>query len=108
MPPPEAPVISTWRKELELVRQRGYSIDRGTYSPGVTIVAAPVLDSHGRLTHTLVVTGVAVLARIAAFELAPLGASQSDANYVNAAACAVAMVTGIAVALLAQRAEEYM
>lgn len=52
------PDIAAWRKELEVVRQRGYSMDRGNYIPGVTIVAAPIRDAQGRLTHALAAVGV--------------------------------------------------
>ena len=37
-----------------LAAQNGYSIDRGTYIRGVTIVAVPVRQPYKRLTHTLV------------------------------------------------------
>lgn len=57
----KAPDVAAWRKELEVIRLKGYSIDRGNYIPGVTIVAAPVLDVHGRLTHSLAAVGVSSL-----------------------------------------------
>ena len=43
----------TWRKEVEQARRQGFSIDRGNYIAGVTIVAVPVLngrhdDAHAR------------------------------------------------------------
>ncbi|ARP94957.1 IclR family transcriptional regulator [Bordetella genomosp. 13] len=50
--------IDTWRKELETVRAQGYSVDRGGYIGGITIVAVPIIDSTGRLTHTIVCAGV--------------------------------------------------
>ncbi|WP_408180788.1 IclR family transcriptional regulator [Paraburkholderia dipogonis] len=55
----KAPNLGTWRKEVESVKKRGYSIDRGNYILGVVVVAAPVVDEHGQLTHTLVAVGVA-------------------------------------------------
>lgn len=54
----KTPDVAAWRKEVETVRQRGYSIDRGNYIPGVTIIAAPILDAQDHLTHTLVAVGV--------------------------------------------------
>ncbi len=57
----QAPDVAAWRKDLEAVRQKGYSIDKGNYIPGVTIVAAPVLDRAEHLTHTLVAVGVSSL-----------------------------------------------
>ena len=42
-----------------LAAQNGYSIDRGTYIRGVTIVAVPVRQPYKRLTHTLVCASLA-------------------------------------------------
>ncbi|MFO1080620.1 MAG: IclR family transcriptional regulator [Reyranellaceae bacterium] len=53
-----APSLETWRREVEAVRRQGYSIDRGNYIAGVTIVAVPVLDARGIITHTLVAVGL--------------------------------------------------
>ncbi len=55
----QAPDIGTWRKDVEQARAKGYSIDRGNYIDGVTLVAVPVLDRGGRLTHSLVAAGLA-------------------------------------------------
>ena len=47
-----APSYEAWRKEVETVRRQGYSIDRGNYIAGVTIVAVPVLERPGHdLAH---------------------------------------------------------
>ena len=43
-----APSYEAWRKEVETVRRQGYSIDRGNYIAGVTIVAVPVLNAQAR------------------------------------------------------------
>jgi len=53
------PDFEAWRREVELARKRGYSIDRRNYIAGVTLIAVPVLDAGGRLTHTLVAAGMA-------------------------------------------------
>lgn len=53
------PALSAWQKEVEQVRRKGYSIDRGNYIGGVTVVAVPLFDARGRITHTLVAAGVA-------------------------------------------------
>ena len=50
----QAPDLDTWRKDVDQARRKGYSIDRGNYIDGVTVLAVPVLDSHGRLSHSLV------------------------------------------------------
>ncbi len=53
------PDLAVWRKEVDAARKNGYSIDRGNYIAGVTLVAAPVLNERGVLTHTLVAAGLA-------------------------------------------------
>ncbi|WP_459618599.1 IclR family transcriptional regulator [Bordetella sp. 2513F-2] len=50
----QPPDLDAWRKEVENVRRKGYSIDRGNYIDGVALIAVPVFDRHGRLTHSLV------------------------------------------------------
>ena len=37
----KAPDIGVWRKEIEGVRRKGYSIDRGNYIRGVSVLAVP-------------------------------------------------------------------
>jgi DNA-binding IclR family transcriptional regulator len=53
-----APGYEAWLKEVETVRRQGYSIDRGNYIAGVTIVAVPVLNAQGTLSHTLASVGL--------------------------------------------------
>lgn len=53
-----APDYETWRKEVAQVRRQGFSVDRGNYIAGVTIVAVPVLNSRGSITHTLASVGL--------------------------------------------------
>ena len=53
-----APSYDTWRKEVDLVRRQGFSIDRGNYIDGVTIVAVPVLNSRGTISHTVAAVGL--------------------------------------------------
>src|SRR5262249_24602578 len=54
----KAPAYATWRREVDLARRQGFSIDRGDYIAGVTIVAVPVLDGRGTITHTLAAVGL--------------------------------------------------
>ena len=54
----KAPAYATWRREVDLARRQGFSIDRGNYIAGVTIVAVPVLDGRGTITHTLAAVGL--------------------------------------------------
>src|SRR5260221_373495 len=66
-----APTYDAWRKEVDLVRRQGFSIDRGNYIDGVTIVAVPVLNSRDTITHTLAAVGLgSQLDRITALALA--------------------------------------
>jgi DNA-binding IclR family transcriptional regulator len=53
-----APTYEIWRKEVGQARRQGFSIDRGNYIAGVTIVAVPVLDGQGAITHTLAAVGL--------------------------------------------------
>jgi DNA-binding IclR family transcriptional regulator len=54
-----APSYGAWRKEVEMVQRRRFSIDRGNYIAGVTIVAVPILTSGGTITHTIAAVGLA-------------------------------------------------
>src|SRR4029078_10857650 len=53
-----APSYATWRKEVEATRRQGFSIDRGNYIAGVTIVAVPVLDAAGTIAQTIASVGI--------------------------------------------------
>jgi DNA-binding IclR family transcriptional regulator len=67
----KAPSYDTWRKEVDIARRQGFSIDRGNYIAGVTIVAVPVLDGRGRITHSLAAVGLGnQLDRATSFRLA--------------------------------------
>lgn len=55
----QAPDLETWKREVEAVRRKGYSIDRGNYVSGITIVAVPVLDSRSQMRFALVAAGMA-------------------------------------------------
>ncbi|MCD0502800.1 IclR family transcriptional regulator [Bordetella petrii] len=52
------PGFADWRAEVELARVQRYAIDAGNYIAGVTLVAAPVFDAKGRLSHSLTVAGM--------------------------------------------------
>jgi DNA-binding IclR family transcriptional regulator len=54
----DAPSLETWRKEVDTARRQGFSIDRGNYIAGVTIVSAPVLDSTGTISQALAAVGI--------------------------------------------------
>jgi DNA-binding IclR family transcriptional regulator len=52
------PTFEGWMKEVEMTRKRGFSIDRGNYIAGVTVVAVPVLDSKQRMVFGLAAVGL--------------------------------------------------
>jgi DNA-binding IclR family transcriptional regulator len=54
----KAPNYAAWRKEVDQARRQGFSIDRGNYIAGVTIVAVPVLDGRGKISQTIVGIGL--------------------------------------------------
>ncbi len=53
-----APAYTAWRKEVDQARRQGFSIDRGNYIAGVTIVAVPVLDAKGAIRHAIAAVGL--------------------------------------------------
>jgi DNA-binding IclR family transcriptional regulator len=53
-----APSYDAWCKEIAVVRRQGFSIDRGNYIAGVTIVAVPVLNGRGTISHTIAAVGL--------------------------------------------------
>ncbi|WP_029002295.1 IclR family transcriptional regulator [Azohydromonas australica] len=54
----QPPDLEAWRKDVQTVRRKGFSIDRGNYINGISLVAVPVFDSKARLTHSLVAAGL--------------------------------------------------
>jgi DNA-binding IclR family transcriptional regulator len=52
------PAFETWKKEVELAKARGWSIDRDNFMSGITVVAVPIFSPAGRLTHTLAAVGL--------------------------------------------------
>ena len=53
-----APTYDTWKKQVELALDRGWSVDKDCFMSGVTVLAVPVFGSAGRMTHTLVAAGL--------------------------------------------------
>lgn len=54
----KAPRFDTWKKEVELARSQGFSVDRDNFMAGLTVVAVPVFTAGGRLAYTVVVVGL--------------------------------------------------
>lgn len=55
----QPPDIEAWRKEVQTVRRKGFSIDKGNYINGITIIAVPVFDAQDQVTHALIAAGLA-------------------------------------------------
>jgi DNA-binding IclR family transcriptional regulator len=55
----QPPDLDAWRREVDTVRRKGYSIDRGNYISGIAVIAVPIFDTRQRMTHSLVAAGVA-------------------------------------------------
>ncbi|WP_172293739.1 IclR family transcriptional regulator [Pseudoruegeria sp. HB172150] len=53
-----APDYARWLAEVAETRARGYSVDRGDYISGVTVVAVPFFDAAGRMDHSMVAIGI--------------------------------------------------
>ncbi len=49
--------IETMRKELELIRERGYAVDNEEYEIGISCVAVPVFDRNGNIISGVSLTG---------------------------------------------------
>lgn len=54
----KAPAFEAWKKEVDQARVRGWAIDRDNFVVGLTVVAVPLIDAAGRLSHTLVAAGL--------------------------------------------------
>ncbi|MGR3462188.1 MAG: IclR family transcriptional regulator [Roseovarius sp.] len=52
------PKFETWMDEVQEARERGYSIDQGSYISGVTVVAVPVFGSNGTMSRSIVAIGI--------------------------------------------------
>ena len=52
------PAFETWMEEVREARDRGYSVDQGTYISGVTVVAVPVFGSNNAMFRSIVAIGI--------------------------------------------------
>ena len=50
--------FESWMKEVESVKKLGFSVDRGNYIDGVTIVAVPVFNSKKQMVYGIAAVGV--------------------------------------------------
>jgi DNA-binding IclR family transcriptional regulator len=54
----EPPTFDEWRVQVSQTRVQGFAVDAGNYISGVTVVAAPVWKTPGKLSHALVAIGI--------------------------------------------------
>ncbi len=53
------PTYADWCEQVAETKRQGYALDRGHYIAGVTVIAAPVTNGRGSLSHALVAVGLA-------------------------------------------------
>jgi DNA-binding IclR family transcriptional regulator len=54
----EPPAFDAWLAQVRQTRVQGFAVDAGNYISGVTVVAAPVWKTRGKLSHALVAIGI--------------------------------------------------
>jgi len=54
----DPPSFETWKAQVAKTESQGFAIDEGHYMAGVTVLAAPVWKSRGKLSHALVALGL--------------------------------------------------
>jgi DNA-binding IclR family transcriptional regulator len=54
----EPPTFAEWKTQVSRTRVQGFAVDAGNYISGVTVVAAPVWKTPGKLSHALVAIGI--------------------------------------------------
>ncbi len=54
----EPPTFAEWKEQIAQTRAHGFAVDAGNYISGVTVVAAPVWKTRGKLSHALVAIGI--------------------------------------------------
>jgi DNA-binding IclR family transcriptional regulator len=54
----EPPTFAAWKAQVAQTRKQGFAVDAGNYISGVTVLAAPVWKTRGKLSHALVAIGI--------------------------------------------------
>lgn len=79
----EPPSFADWKAQVAETRQRGFAVDAGNYISGVTVLAAPVWKTRGKLSHALVAIGIGSAVKgtgLPALQQALLSAAQALSN----------------------------
>lgn len=79
----EPPSFADWKAQVAETRQRGFAVDAGNYISGVTVLAAPVWKTRGKLSHALVAIGIGSAVKgsgLPALQQALLSAAQTLSN----------------------------
>jgi DNA-binding IclR family transcriptional regulator len=79
----DPPTFEQWKTEVRETQLRGFAVDDGAFTAGVTVYAAPVWDGPGRMRHTILAIGLSsALERsdVDALREALLGAARDLSN----------------------------
>ena len=79
----EPPTFADWKAQVAETRRRGFAVDAGNYISGVTVLAAPVWKTRGKLSHALVAIGIGSAVKgsgLPALQDALLSAAQTLSN----------------------------
>lgn len=50
--------LSRLRKDLAIVREKGYALDEGKLLPGITAISSPIFEKNGKITGCILLLGV--------------------------------------------------
>jgi DNA-binding IclR family transcriptional regulator len=79
----EPPSFKEWQAQVAETRAQGFAVDAGNYIAGVTVLAAPVWKTRGKLSHALVAIGIGSAVKgagLPALQEALLTAAQTLSN----------------------------
>jgi DNA-binding IclR family transcriptional regulator len=54
----DPPTFDQWKAQVRETQMRGYAVDEGNFTVGLTVYAAPVWESPGKLRHVLLAIGL--------------------------------------------------
>lgn len=79
-----APSFEAYMKEVDLVRQRGYAVDRDNFVRGITTVSAPILDK--RMVARAAISSVGLSGQVGARAIETIGTElRRHANAISSA-----------------------